>query len=206
MLKVSLVQNRIWYSILIKGTYQQLVRITDVSNQMLNTNLTRSRLKSVQASINISQNFAKVCLLPRTEWWSRRSVLVLSTSGWFSPHRRCPEWTPEEQPQALWEIWTQAHPSKLVARVTFYSWFKSPKIRSKDTHYMHVCQVKALSIKVDWEQLLFFTRIYDALKTINTRVFQGLTVHKWPWAKVKHILIGTGEIIWSHCHLKHTQW
>lgn len=44
-----------------------------------------------------------VLVVPRTEWWSRRSVLVLSTSGWSSPHRRCPEWTPEEQPQALWE-------------------------------------------------------------------------------------------------------
>lgn len=45
-------------------------------------------------------------VVPRTEWWSRMSVLVLSTSGWSSPHRRCPEWTPEELPQALWETIT----------------------------------------------------------------------------------------------------
>lgn len=46
----------------------------------------------------------------------------------------------------------------------------------------------------------------DVHKTINKRAFQGPTVHKWPWAKVKHILIEICVSIWSHCHSKHTHW
>lgn len=42
-------------------------------------------------------------VVPRTEWWSRRSALVLSTSGWSSPHKRCPETTPAALHQALQE-------------------------------------------------------------------------------------------------------
>lgn len=57
-------------------------------------------------SISLKTLLNLVFVVPRTEWWSRRSVLVLSTSGWSSPHRRCPEWTPEARPRALWETVT----------------------------------------------------------------------------------------------------
>lgn len=44
-----------------------------------------------------------------------------------------------------------------------------------------------LSIRAEWKQFLLSIRIYDAHKTITIRAFQGLTVHKCPWAKVIHI-------------------
>lgn len=57
-------------------------------------------------SISLKTLLNLVFVVPRTEWWSHRSVLVLSTSGWSSPHRHCPEWTPEARPRALWETIT----------------------------------------------------------------------------------------------------
>lgn len=35
----------------------------------------------------------------------------------------------------------------------------------------------------------------DVYKRINERAFQGPTVHKWPWVKVKYIFIDICEII-----------
>lgn len=56
-------------------------------------------------------------VVPRTEWWSRRSALVLSTSGWSSPHKRCPETSPAEPRQALQETRKRSQPP------TVSSWF-----------------------------------------------------------------------------------
>lgn len=52
-------------------------------------------------------------LVPRTAWWSRRSVLVLSTWGWSSPHKRCPEMTPAELRQALRETRNRSQGAKV---------------------------------------------------------------------------------------------
>jgi len=41
--------------------------------------------------------------LPRTAWWCRRYAPAPSTSARSSPHRRCPGWTLEGRPLALWQ-------------------------------------------------------------------------------------------------------
>lgn len=68
------------------------------------------RTEDIPSSRADSVSTEQVALVvPHTEWWSHRSELVLSTSEWSSPHKRCPETIPVELRQALQETRNRPH-------------------------------------------------------------------------------------------------
>lgn len=199
-------------------------------------------VSSISAStwLKKKKSLTELPCVPRTGWWSRRFALVPSTSGWSSPRRRCPEWSPVEQHLALWEIIKHTFVSLKTqpeAERRFLRQESKKKSKQQDVldaflfppsilffflFHLLFPKLKMLSIQIGWKlfrlRFFFSFSIYDlpspaphadVHKTINKRAFQGPTVHKWPWAKVKHIITGMCEIIWSHRRYKnntHTTW